>query len=327
MNPLRATSADVARRAGVSRATVSYVLNDSPHQSIPMATRERVLAAASELDYTPHAAARALRAGESKLVLLINTGVPYGTNLSVMIDALAAEVSASGRSLMVWQQRNPEDLAATVAHLQPVVALTLGSLTADQRQLLERRRIPGVETGVDAANPVDVGAALQIRHLLDRGHRRLGYLTTAQPRLAMFTVPRLAAVRATCAEAGLPAPLVAELDEPDEVAVSELTRLLSDWTGRADPVTALACYNDVWAAAALTAADRARIAVPGRLAVVWMDDEAMSAFTRPALSTVRLHMVDYARHLWHRALAELSGATVPDLAAAVHVSLVQRAST
>ena len=54
-----ATSADVAREAGVSRATVSYVLNDVPHQKIPQSTRQRILDAAYRLGYAPSAAARA----------------------------------------------------------------------------------------------------------------------------------------------------------------------------------------------------------------------------------------------------------------------------
>lgn len=57
----RVTSADVAREAGVSRATVSYVLNDRPGRSIPEATRERVRTAAARLDYVPDQRARALR--------------------------------------------------------------------------------------------------------------------------------------------------------------------------------------------------------------------------------------------------------------------------
>ena len=75
--PRRATSSDVARLAGVSRATVSYVLNGRADQSIPEATRDRVLAAAAELAYVPNAASRALRAGESRLVLLVNPGMPW----------------------------------------------------------------------------------------------------------------------------------------------------------------------------------------------------------------------------------------------------------
>ena len=71
LRPRRPTGADVARRAGLSRATVSYVLNDTPHQAIPEPTRQRVLAAAAELGYTPSAAGRALRSGHSEVVLLL----------------------------------------------------------------------------------------------------------------------------------------------------------------------------------------------------------------------------------------------------------------
>jgi DNA-binding LacI/PurR family transcriptional regulator len=66
----RVTSADVARAAGVSRTTVSFVLNGRPGWSIPDETRNRVLDAARELRYRPRAAARALAAGRSDIVLL-----------------------------------------------------------------------------------------------------------------------------------------------------------------------------------------------------------------------------------------------------------------
>src|SRR4051794_28173 len=67
----RATAADVARAAGVSRTTVSYVLNDTPHQQIPEATRHRVLEAAERLSYSPSAAARALVRGRSDVILFV----------------------------------------------------------------------------------------------------------------------------------------------------------------------------------------------------------------------------------------------------------------
>lgn len=333
----RPTSADVARRAGVSRATVSYVLNNVPHQSIPDTTRQRVLIAAEELDYTPHAAARTLRAGESKLVLLINAGIPYGTNLSVMIDTLAAEVAASGRSLVVWPQRDPRDLAVTLAHLQPVLALALGRLDAEQRGLLARARIPSVETGTgrdpDAA---DAGAALQVRYLVSRGHRQLGYLTTTDPQLAMFAGPRLAGVRTTCAELGLDLPRVAELGldlprvaelaAPGDIGVAELAATLHDWVSLPAPVTAVACYNDIYAVACLAAASRTGLSVPDDLAVIGMDDEAVSAYTQPPLTTIRLHVIDFARHLWGVATAALDGGPAPEHSSSMHFSLVERRS-
>lgn len=323
----RPTSADVAHRAGVSRATVSYVLNDVPHQSIPDATRQRVLLAAEELDYTPHAAARTLRAGESRLVLFINAGIPYGANLSVLIDTLSAEVAASGRSLVIWQQHDPGDLASTLAHLQPALAITLGRLNEAQRAMLARARIPSVETdtGHDP-DTADIGAALQVRYLASRGHRRLGYLATSDPKLGMFANPRLAGARLACAELDLDPPAVAELAAPPDVPVDELSAALRVWTSRPDPVTAVACYNDIYAVACLAAASRARLSVPRELAVIGMDDEAVSAYTQPALTTVRLHVTDFARDLWTRASAVLEGGPAPEHASSMPFSLVQRQS-
>jgi DNA-binding LacI/PurR family transcriptional regulator len=66
----RITSSDVARAAGVSQTTVSFVLNDKPGHSIPAATRLRILEVARQLDYRPHACARTLAAGRSDVVLL-----------------------------------------------------------------------------------------------------------------------------------------------------------------------------------------------------------------------------------------------------------------
>jgi DNA-binding LacI/PurR family transcriptional regulator len=320
----RPTSADVARRAGVSRATVSYVLNDAPHQSIPDATRQRVLTAAEELDYTPHAAARTLRAGESRLVLFINAGIPHGANLSVMIDTLSAEVAASGRSLVIWQQQDPAELAATLAHLQPAMAITLGRLTEGQRELLARARIPSVETGTgDDPDAAGIGAALQIRYLASRGHHQLGYLTTSDPRFGMFAGPRLAGA---CAEMGLGLPAVAELAAPPDVSVDELSAILETWTSLAHPVTAVACYNDIFAMACLAAASRAMLSVPGQVAVIGMDDEAMSGYTLPALTTIRLDVTDFACNLWTQACAMLDGSPAPERVSSMHFSLVLRQS-
>ena len=84
----RVTSGDVAKEAGVSRATVSYVLNDSPHQKIAEATRERVWEAAARLGYAPSAAARALRTGRSDIVLGVLPDWPIHHVLGRLIQQL-----------------------------------------------------------------------------------------------------------------------------------------------------------------------------------------------------------------------------------------------
>src|SRR5262245_50720847 len=97
----RVTSADVAREAGVSRATVSYVLNNTPHQKIPEQTRQRVLDAATRLGYAPSAAARALRGGRSDLVLCLLPDWPIGPETGATLENLSASLSEHGLTLVV----------------------------------------------------------------------------------------------------------------------------------------------------------------------------------------------------------------------------------
>src|SRR6185312_9765886 len=88
-NTRRVTSADVARLAGVSRATVSYVLNETPGQTISISTRGRVLDAAARLGYAPSAAARTLRTGRSDVVLCLLPDWPIGPEVGSMLGNLS----------------------------------------------------------------------------------------------------------------------------------------------------------------------------------------------------------------------------------------------
>src|SRR3954447_15341675 len=97
----RPTSADVAREAGLSRATVSYVLNDTPHQTIPEGTRRRVLEAAARLGYAPSAAARALRTGRSDVVLCLLPDWPIGTEVGSMLGNLSTALARQGLTFVV----------------------------------------------------------------------------------------------------------------------------------------------------------------------------------------------------------------------------------
>src|SRR4051812_31983440 len=91
-----ATSADVARLAGGSPATVSYVLNDTPPQTISAPTRSRVLEAAGSLGYAPSAAARALRTGRSDVVLCLLPDWPIGPEVGTLLGNLSTELARNG---------------------------------------------------------------------------------------------------------------------------------------------------------------------------------------------------------------------------------------
>jgi DNA-binding LacI/PurR family transcriptional regulator len=101
MTVARVTSADVARLAGVSRATVSYVLNDTPRQSISADTRTRVLDAAAQLGYAPSAAARALRTGRSDVVLCLLPDWPIGSEVGALLGCLSTALAREGLTFVV----------------------------------------------------------------------------------------------------------------------------------------------------------------------------------------------------------------------------------
>jgi DNA-binding LacI/PurR family transcriptional regulator len=294
---VRSTSTDVARRAAVSRATVSYVLNGRTDQSIPDRTRQRVLDAAAELGYVPHAASRALRAGKSRLVLLINSGVPWSTNITDAEDGLTAAVAATGRSLVVWRRQGPDELQVTLANFDPCVAITLDPVTPAEERLLARLHIPLVTAELGTAD-AGTSTTVQAEHLAAHGHRNLGYLTTSEPVLQRFAVPRTAGFRATCRALGLPEPLVAALPGASAPTVAEVATVLARWRALPTPITAVACFNDLHAAACLAAAASIGLAVPGEFAVIGLDDDDFAPLTTPALTTIRLQPLAFAERLW-----------------------------
>jgi len=324
MESARSTSTDIARLAGVSRATVSYVLNDRADQSISEATRDRVLAAARQLNYVPNAASRALRGGQSRLVMLINSGIPWSTNITEIEDELTSLVADSGRSLVVWRRQGPEDLLSTLANLEPCVAMTMSKLSETEKALLATVKIPLVEDDLVAPGS-DIPARLQVQHLVAHGHERLGYLTTSEPTLQRFATPRTQGFLAACEELRLPEPRVAALPGGMALTVAAVAEQLRAWQQEADPVTAVACFNDFHAAVCLTAAAELGLWVPSDLAVIGLDDDVFAPLTRPALTTIRMDAKSFSRHLWDIARYRLGETPEPD-PYLMPARLVERAS-
>jgi DNA-binding LacI/PurR family transcriptional regulator len=329
----RPTSADVAARAGVSRATVSYVLSGSTRHSFPAATRERVLRAAADLGYTPHAAARALRRGTSGVVLLVLADVPIGANLGTLIAETTAAVAATGRSLVTWTAGVGPALRETLAHVDPVVLLTLVPLSDDDRVAVEAIGVPvvavanGLAAGADdggfSRGEVHVGL-LQLSCLAAAGHRRVAVVSVRDRRLQVFARGRAEGVRRAALELGLDAPVEVSLGDPDDAATAEVAALLTGWV-RAG-VTGVACYNDQYAGVVVAAARRAGLAVPADLSVVGVDDEPMGAFLDPPLTTVRYDVRGAAEHVVGQVAAVVDGGEPPGPRSSLSVSLVTRGS-
>ncbi len=324
----RPTSADVAKLAGVSRATVSYVLNGRLEQSIPEVTRTKVLEAARALGYTPHAAARALRGGQSTIVLLAVRNVPYGRNLGVMVDRLAELAARSGWTLVLWRPAVGESLRTTLGHIQPRLVLSFLPLEQDEEEALRSAGVPSVAAvpgGVSRSDEL-IGVQ-QVRHLSERGHRAIGYLGAADTELAGFARPRRVGVRRGSKELGLPLPVEAEVSVPPAGSVDAIAAILQQWRAADEPVTGVAAYNDYVAAACYAAAARLGLQVPDDLAVIGVDDEPFAALLDPPLSTVRLDVVQLADHLMNQALAMAGTGDEPPPLSSLSVEVVPRGST
>jgi DNA-binding LacI/PurR family transcriptional regulator len=327
----KVTSADVARASGVSRTTVSYVLNATPGASVSDATRRRVLDAAAQLGYAPSAAARTLRRGRSDLVLCVLPDWPVGPAVEAMIDRLADELADRGMSVLVHHVRGERPLTDLLRAVTPHTVVGLAPFDPADVRAMRQAGIGVVSTfdevGSDAVEVTDAAAddpqrrigLVQAERLAARGCRRLGYAATPDPRVAAFVEGRLSGVREACAALGLEPPLVVEvgLDEPSG---SDAVR-----TWASAGVDGVAAYNDEVALAVLAGTRAAGVSVPDELAIVGVDDIPVAALASPPLTTVWQSLDRQAAYLAECVTASLDGLPQPPRPRQ-EVELVPRAS-
>ncbi|WP_128977019.1 LacI family DNA-binding transcriptional regulator [Streptomyces roseicoloratus] len=290
------TSADVARLAGVSRATVSYVLNNTAAVRISEPTRRRVREAAEELGYVPHAAARSLRAGHSRMVLLPTAHVPVGPLYSRFFNELQWALRSLDYTVVQYGSvgMDADEAARAWAELRPVAVVSLGhvELTPTGVELLRRSGAKAVITvGPQQVEGTHALVMDQTRvgrlagaHLVERGRRRLGVVMPGEPGLEVFSVPRLEGVRAAAEAAGATVvPLSLRYEEEPAGALAARWRDLD--------LDGVFGYNDEYAMLLMRALQDAGIAVPEETAVVGSDDLVVGRLLRPRLSTVHIDMV------------------------------------
>ncbi|MFI5972136.1 LacI family DNA-binding transcriptional regulator [Streptomyces sp. NPDC051452] len=308
--PNTPTSADVARLAGVSRATVSYVLNNTSAVRISEPTRRRVREAARELGYVPHAAARSLRAGHSRIVLMPAPAIPVGPLYSKFLNELQWALGRLDYTVVQYGSVGPQgdEAARAWAELRPVAVLVPGAGPGPLGvQILKRAGARAVVTlgpeRVEGAHALLMDhSAVGHRagaHLYERGRRRIGVVVPGEAGLEAYSRPRLAGVRqalrgtdATVTE--LP------LDYTEEAAAA----LAARW-GASD-LDAVFAYNDEYAMLLMRALQDEGVRIPEDVALIGADDLMLGRLLRPRLSTVHIELPS------GRDLAELVDRAVRD---------------
>lgn len=323
------TAKDVAREAGVSQATVSYVINDNPHQRISTETRRRVLDAVARLGYAPSAAARALRRGSSDVVLLVLPDVPLGPAVAHLIEQLTDELEPFGLSLVARRNRGEGRLSRLWRELRPIAVVGVVDLPAGAEEEMRAAGIAVVNTVMSSkrddsttAVPQNVVGRMQLERLAYRGHRRIGYAAPDDSRVNVFYTLRLEGVREACLELGLDQPDVQQVHLTGE----DGERVVRAWTGRDEPVTGVCAYNDETAFAVLAGARRLALRVPADLAVIGVDNIPLATLSTPPLTTVDQNVDAVAAHLAREVAHYVLGTPLPRPLQADALTLVVRES-
>ena len=188
----RATSADVAARAGVSRTTVSFVLNGRADAAIPAETRRRVEVAAQELGYHPHGAARALAGGTSQTIGLVFRQSPEQVSADALLAetlwGIGSEAHEGGYRVLVEPLAPEGGRYVELVRSQRVDGLIVSGPRTDDEELIQlvedgfpiivKGSLPSLGAmSVDVDNRA--GASAAVGHLVSLGHRRIGCITNA----------------------------------------------------------------------------------------------------------------------------------------------------
>jgi DNA-binding LacI/PurR family transcriptional regulator len=316
----RPTLEAVAKRAGVSRATVSRVVNGSTTVAEPI--QEAVRQAVQELGYVPNLAARSLVTQRTDSVALI---LPETANrvfsddqfFPGIIRGVSQELEAADKQLVLMMAGSTAshgrvERYALARHVDGVLFASMHGIDP-LPGTLSRMGMPvvcsGRPLGSDKVPYVDVdhvqGVRTAVRHLVAAGRRRIA--TIAGPPDMVAGVDRLTGYREELAEAGLRS-LAAIGDFTRESGFTAMRQLLQD-----DPdLDAVFVASDLMAHGALRALKEAGRRVPEDVSVIGFDDIEMARYTDPPLSTVRQPIVEIGRQIARQLLRLAGGEQIED---------------
>lgn len=327
---------DLAQAAGVSHTTISRALRNSP--LISLEVRRQVQQLAREMDYVPNTLAQSLKTNRTATIGVVVTTIsdPFVGRVVRGIEDVAQRERLSVFLSASYNDPEREMEIIQTFHQRRVDGILLESSSLNGASAFSSDGIPTVLINPQAEIPLEsvhsvavddeAGARLAVAHLLSLGHRRVGFIGAGnRPRSNRL---RLEAYRQTLLEAGIQ-------PRPEEVRVAPAARHyhsddVEDGQRFAAElitlgVSALFCYNDMFAVGALLACRARGIAVPGQVSIAGFDDVELAQYVSPALTTVHQPKLLLGQCAMEMLLNLLAGRMVQS--ATLAPELVVRAST
>ena len=305
------TMSNIAEKAGVSRSAVSLVLNNRPDSRIPEATRQRIIETALEMGYRTNQLARSVASGKTRMIGYLVSEPNYEPSWKIIMGALA-EAEALGFTLKVLSVTSE----TFVERVRQCIELRLGGIVAaliggyevvfeeaNRAQIPVAVVDPGIaqSSGITVLADDEVGLNAAIEHLLTLGHTRIGFISSAFPRLYgniddIGTAREKLFVRLMQKHnLSVPEGFIAheamdvfgsrvEEEANLQPAIAATQLLLAHPAGRP---TAICCWRDETAMVAIRTCVAAGLRVPEDISVVGFSDLSAARFFMPPLSTVQ----------------------------------------
>ncbi|WP_420630081.1 LacI family DNA-binding transcriptional regulator [Candidatus Leptofilum sp.] len=328
------TIRDVAKKAGVGVGTVSRVINSNP--AVRESTRQKVLAAIEELEFTPSPIARRLSLGKTMTVAVI---APFFVRPSYVerfrgLDAIFAESDYDFVLYNVETIERRDYCFRELAHSDKVDGLLIMSLVP-QNKIVRRFKNAGIPAVlVDAAHPelshviIDdlEGGYNATKHLIDLGHRKIAYISDhmhESPFNFQPVIDRYRGYRKALADAGIP--FQPEYHRQGELSREVAKEITIDLLQLPEPPTAIFAYSDTQAFGTLRAARELNIAVPEQLSVIGYDDIEIAEYLH--LTTVRQELYDSGRVGAQMLLNAISNPTAVPQTTLLPTKIIERDTT
>lgn len=321
----------LAAHLGLNPATVSVVLNDVPGRTIPQITRDRIKAAAREMNYQPNLLARSLRNRRTLTIGILVPELGDGYHTRVM-SGIGDQLISAGYFYFTAHHRHRKNLIEEYTRLligrgaQGIIAvdtLLEHSVSVPVVAVAGHRHVHGITNVVlDHTR----AAELVLNHLWSLGHRNIAFMR-GQP-FSSDSETRWEALVSVAAKLKLriDPQLVIGLDRDmssPELGYPVVEQLLA--TGK--PFTALVAFNDISAIGAIRALQDANLKVPADVSVIGFDDISAAAYTMPRLTTINQPLAEIGRIATQTLLNRIHKTATPGDEVTVEPKLIVREST